>query len=284
MTPDSCLVCKKGKVDLLARCGHKYHKQCVLHSAIMKKGANCVLCGGPVSYVQQVEDLKSGKVTLETIFDKKSKIKFDEQALYWAVQNNDVDLVREIVSFGIIDFETDYYVALAAESKGGQLEMVEYLMNESGGWAKLEGLEGAISVGNVEIVKYMVEEGDLDCGSDTISSAVYSGNLEIVKYLVEEACLECDTEPLEVAAEKDHLDILTYLISKRAPCSDKVVYKAAKNGNVEIIEYLLSKKANFTASAIKIAASQGRHDIVQLLVEHASATGHLDVSEYKKYL
>lgn len=100
MDSDSCLICKKDKTDLITRCNHKYHEECIVEMVVSGGHKDCLLCGGPISYVQQLEDLKSNKTTLTDIFDLNSNNEFDEDVIFWAVEYGDVDLVRAIARFG----------------------------------------------------------------------------------------------------------------------------------------------------------------------------------------
>lgn len=141
MNPGSCFICKKGNADILTRCGHKYHEQCLIHRSFTDKRSDCLVCGSPVSNVQQLEDLMSEKITLDEIFEEDSTIMFDPEVMHWALQHYDLDLVYIIAKFDHgVDME--YYVSYAAED--GHLNMLKLIYETYDRRPGVEALGAAI--------------------------------------------------------------------------------------------------------------------------------------------
>lgn len=191
----------------------------------------------------------------------------DNSNIYKAIQEEDFELVKQIVSNNKIDIEVRHY-------NGTPLYI-------------------AISKGNLEIVKLLVLEGKADVDSldsSALHLAAELGNFEILKFLV----LECGAQvgrvngggmtPLENAANKGQLDVVKWFIEDLQIDLEgsNPLHHAAKGGHIEIVKYLVldckmdvnQKTKNQIATPFMYCGAESTP------LHQAAMSGHLNVAKW----
>ncbi len=140
--------------------------------------------------------------------------------------------------------------ALLVAAKGGNIEMVEYLLNNYDIDINEDNFVNAASEsGNLELVKYFVKLGaDPHLDEDfALVSAAASGNVDVLKYLVElnlnlEQGRNYATSLSIIPAAKGYLNIIKYLEERGIPFDDvKLLNVAAASGRLNVVAHFLDK-------------------------------------------
>ena len=182
---------------------------------------------------------------------------------------------------------------------GGQLDIVQYLINERGCDRMCRNKDGetplhnACRTNNLDVVKYLIEDLKVDSSCrdkndcTPLHIAAAFGTLSIVQYLVEEQ--QCDVEcrnkngntPLHYAALGGQLDIVQYLISERG-CDpmyrdedgETPLHCACRTNNLDVVKYLIedikvdsSCRDRNDCTPLHYAALCGQLSVVKCLVE-----------------
>ena len=198
-----------------------------------------------------------------------------EEALFKAIEEGNLEQVREIVNEGSADLNvTDYRH-----------------INEK--WSEYTPLIMAAELGHQDIVRFFIEEAGIDVNSRTEKT---------------------QETALHAAAYKNQLAIVEYLVCKRIDINAEnangatALTLAASNGFVDIVAYLTAHGANgayaekltgqLSQNSLHSASAAGRLDMVKYLVEemnvdllskdlegdiplhHAASNGQLSVVKY----
>lgn len=162
-------------------------------------------------------------------------MKYQLDDLITAIEENDLDKIKEIHEEGYVDFNSmprDNVSIAALAIENGNLEIIKYILDitkdyeVSGGWMPLLGL--AIDCGNIDVVRLLVENGAnvnfrYSNGTSYISYCCY---IEITRSIL----LYDEFEDSVFAEENEYLKYLD------------------DNTFGDIVEYLLKNGADFTSS------------------------------------
>ncbi|KAL3470106.1 ankyrin repeat-containing domain protein [Aspergillus californicus] len=205
-------------------------------------------------------------------------------------------LVDRGFNIEIPNFHTYYGNSLTAAAYAGQLETVQFLIQDAGAIVNKKlriGTHGstlvaAVAQGHMKVVKFLVNQADADVNmlvpegdyTSALGAAAYEGYLDIVKFLVTEGGADVnirqmtDRDPLFEAVDR---------------LWDSVLAMAASRGHYEIVKFLVrdaGADANMAhegkqgGSPLVAAVQAGNTDILKLLVQDGKAdvsmrtTGH----------
>jgi len=199
----------------------------------------------------------------------------DDKKLEKAIKLNDFDLVRHFVKDIKISHNAFFY---AVES--GNLEIVEYFVEEKGANIIGNAVERASLFGHLDVVKYLVKKG-AKITEDSLSNSIRSGNLALVKYFADERNVEVGDYDVTTAAGIDNLDIVKYLMDEKGVAirdNNFSVNVAAARGNLDIVKYLVDEKGvELNDHVVNDAAESGNLALVKYLVEEKG----MKVTEYE---
>jgi len=199
----------------------------------------------------------------------------DDKALLYATKNDYVDIVSLLILEGVSD-DDDGKVLLKAV-KNNNTEIVKLLIdNDVTHSDKLEPLVKAVKNDNIDIVKILIKSGvSKDDLSEAMEEAVKKGNLNIVSFLIEVGVSEDDIgEALLEAAKNNDIAMVTWLLKQDFAESfkDDALIIAIKNNNIAMVTLLTEAGAHEEAidfltnkSAEKIAKEMELTDIVSIL-------------------
>ena len=169
------------------------------------------------------------------------------QGLRLAIVHGHFDAVKTIIKKGYDlqnndEFDPTYYAASA-----GQLEILEYFVEEH----KLTIHENALRIaaleGHLETIKYLVRNGaDIkDEGSTALLFAADHNYPDVVEYLaIKGADVEIrNNEPLRLSCARGHLETTKRLIENGADINIGFI-EASAFGKVKIMEYLVKNGAD----------------------------------------
>ena len=204
---------------------------------------------------------------------------------YSAAALGHVDILRELMSFGITQEEALRYAALA----GDQI-MVEKMLahganiDSPGRFSDHQrALQSAARGGHVAIVRELLSRGadpNLESNSsNALNEAAMDGNLEIIRLLVEAGANVNPkyARPLASAARKGNLGVLRALVEYGADINankGEALREAAYGGDFETIKELIDlgaevpSKHSDDTSLMRAAAYGGSARNVQFLIEH----------------
>ncbi len=181
------------------------------------------------------------------------------------------------------------YDGIISAIKNGQLDMIKYIMNNTGNEQKLYSpgmqedyeyyINHAVKNGSMEMVKYFESKGyKLMDNEYLLNEVIENGSVEMLKWLQSKMSLDkefiIDDENIWYAIRGGNVEMLKYLESLvRESTSDKQklkidykngIWHAAMNGHTEMIKYIESQ-------GIEIPYNP---------VYHALHNGHLELFKY----
>lgn len=228
-------------------------------------------------------------------------------ALCEGCKEGDLDLVQEILQDGTVEVDDvvdeNYWAPLHHAVYGGQLEVVQYLVENKGQDVNAlnctdegqEAIQFAATDGHLDVVKYLVKHGQagiMDIGNELnrrpLHFASLGGNFEMVRFLVEtcnvvvNATDDDDWSALHFACMGGDLQIVRFLAKEhKLDCNATgadgwgPLHCAVSNGNTEIAKYLLGERdasayvlvGDVNENLLHLAVSEGHLDTVNFLVE-----------------
>ncbi len=174
------------------------------------------------------------------------------------VNLNRLDLV--IIGVGLggdINNPTNYFYPLRYASSQGDLDIVEYLINQGADDVEMS-LQWASGSGQLDVVKYL-------------SQVLTNQGNDITNW---------GTEAIKNATRVGHLGIVEYLAENGADPGNSII-DASKYGQYEIVKYLIDNKfyvKNDLHTSLKFASETGNLDLVKYLVEHGASVKYNDYS------
>jgi ankyrin repeat protein len=239
---------------------------------------------------------------VEALIKKGSKL--DEDVLYGAVQNGNIDMMKLIIAngFKLNDDNKESAFETALEYK--QFNMAKYLLDNGVDINKEYNdsttLDDECSLGNLEAVKFLVKNGaiidDKRFNGEALKIAAKYGEIDIVKYLIEKgadvnavfvyADGSAGQSALTEAADSGYLDIVKLLVQNGAQVKspdidankNTALIDAAGQDSRNIVEYLIQKGSiiNYQnakgETALISAVSNGQLENVKMLLKYKADT------------
>jgi ankyrin repeat protein len=181
--------------------------------------------------------VKFGDEKLVSIAIERGATNIDD-ALSWATQTNNVNVIKKIVESGKAIKKNTY------------------------------SLINAASEGYFDIVKYLAENGAKRFGEALIVASEH-GHIDVVKYLLEKLKEELKEEPSEDSSyfrKATFGSMIKYALEKGADNYQAALHAAIQNNRKEILELIIDKVNNFDR-ALEFACSNGNVDIAKILIE-----------------
>ncbi|EGG18691.1 hypothetical protein DFA_04187 [Cavenderia fasciculata] len=185
--------------------------------------------------------------------------------------------------------------ALSNACLKGDLEIVQFLFqNSTEGWT-VRSIINACRKGNFDLIKFIVSNRTEKCSTKAVDAAIKKNcSLDIIKLLDR----ECTNDGLKYAFENDRMDIVEYLYEKyqtstgmwtsdifdeaarygkldfvktlhkrpKGKCTTKVMDEAAQYGHLEVVKFLhLNRSEGCTTDAMNQAAENDHIEIVKFL-------------------
>ena len=162
----------------------------------------------------------------------------------------DLELINESVYTDFIDVHTENNDALRWAAEKGDIDMVKFLVEKGADINANDGLALflAANIGNYDMVKYLVEKGaDIHaCNDSALCCAAENGSLDVLKFLVEKgADINANGSVLAWAVYSKNLDMIEYLVEQGADISAnnyQVLEWAKQNKHTKVLKYLKSVK------------------------------------------
>ena len=203
--------------------------------------------------------------------------------LLYAIQINNIDIVKELLQQGVDPSIDDNY-AIHIAIKNGYTEMVQLLLKDPRIDPNVHHnyiIRIAVAGGYIEIVKLLLKDQRInpgDANNYAIRIASEKGYTEIVKLLLQDPRVNPSNDnnyAIRIAAEKGYIEIVKSLLKdSRVDPSDHhndAIRCAVKNGHTEIVQLLLQDKrvnpSDVNNYAIRKATENGYTEIVQLLLQ-----------------
>ena len=195
---------------------------------------------------------------------------------------------------------SDMNILSLKSAKKGELHLLIHALNEGADITNDNIIFKAIKGGNLEIVKYLINNG---CGATKIDYCMrltcIRNKLDILKYLSEKYNIN-HSENLRIACYKGYYEIIKYLIKKGGDIhiyEDAPLRISCEEGEYETVKYLIEKGADLHSRenySLRHASARGYLNIVKYLVEqggdihaeddfalrYSTAHGHVEVSRY----
>jgi ankyrin repeat protein len=202
-------------------------------------------------------------------------------ALYFAVQANHVNVVQVLINVGV----TDIHDAFANAAARGQLEVVKALLQVRPlQEADLHyALSEAARTGRSDIVRVLLQAGagrgpsqspnprGATALDDALFFAAGSGNLDLVRELLDLGINRDHLKhALSFAAGRGHLAIVQELIHAGATGLNWALVKAAEAGQLNVVQELIKRGATDLNRALVEAAEYGRLNVVQELIKRGA--------------
>ena len=234
----TCSICFKESewvvtFQLPCQCGFYYHSKCLLEW--VEKDITLCWKMNTLHLAAKKNDFKVVQALLVSeIFDVDETNKIGYNALHYAVENGNIDLVKLLIEYGanvefaddqsslisiVIDSNVDVEMAKFLIEKGAR---VDYSLGDYGNFLHL-----AIEKNSYDMAKLLKENGaDVDArngfgGYSPFYAAAFSGKLKIAKLLYNPESIE------NVNGEETYEDLLNFL---------------AEKGYVEFLEWLVVEK------------------------------------------
>ncbi|OWZ04452.1 hypothetical protein PHMEG_00023641 [Phytophthora megakarya] len=233
----------------------------------------------------------------------------NQEVMDEVARHGDMETVRRLVSDGWQTPRLDF----AAE--GGNLAMVQWLLDQKRVVGKQWTLKNAAAKGHIEIVKLLVNENMVHLDGEAFCDAASNGHLPVVQWMKENNLgWNIAYKAMDLAASNGHLEVVQYLhiewlheqfgddpsvnlyeAGSKQHFNTTSMDVAAMNGHLPVIEYL--HNVALTMEAIAAVGSQLAEVVDEMIlkktvptctlasIQFAAAGGHLDVLKwlYDKY-
>ncbi|ETO67658.1 hypothetical protein F444_15443 [Phytophthora nicotianae P1976] len=189
-------------------------------------------------------------------------------------RHGDMETVRRLVSDGWQPPRLDY----AAE--GGNIAMVQWLLDQNRDVGKQWALKNAASKGHLEIVKLLVDEDMVYLDGEAFCEAATHGHLLIVQWLKENNLgWNMAYKAIDLAASNGHLEVVQYLHSScSVTCTHHTMRTAASSGHLPVVEWLHEQFGN--QSSVNLYAAGSKQQFNTTVMDIAAMNGHLQVMKY----
>ncbi|POM81230.1 Hypothetical protein PHPALM_829 [Phytophthora palmivora] len=189
-------------------------------------------------------------------------------------RHGDMDAVRRLVSEGWQPPRIDF----AAE--GGNLAMVQWLLDEHRVVGKQWALKNAAAKGHLEVAKLLVNENMVHLDGEAFCDAAANGHLSVVQWLKENNLgWSMAYKAMDLAATNGHLEIVQYLHNDcSVSCTHRTMRGAASNGHLHVVEWLHVHFSNHPSIDLYEAGSKQQFNTTSTDV--AAMNGHLHVMKY----
>ena len=218
---------------------------------------------------------------------------------YDACEKGNLILVKNMLSYNVVDADEDDNIALKLAVKNGHEYIVNHLLSFNGVDASEEGSSAliiAINVHNHVILKTLVTNTDkvehyvilhainskcIDCvkciieavrfddHNNIIETAINTGEIEIFKLVLDEYLdkLTADSFFLKKIAKADNVLMLNYSSEKVDVDMNYVFRKAVKYGSINIVRTILNSNIALQNNlSFLLAVRNGNEEIVRLLL------------------
>lgn len=165
--------------------------------------------------IDAVNSLKNWKVNLENVMKNLILLNIYNPEIIEYIYSNEKD--KSIKRSILLEIPT-FTGALQITSAWGDLNFVEFLIENGVNINNGNALRWASESGQLNIVKYLVQNGANINADDgfALRNASENGHLDVVKILVENGANSNINKALELASENGHFDIFDYLYKKGA--------------------------------------------------------------------
>ncbi|EFA77129.1 hypothetical protein PPL_09884 [Heterostelium album PN500] len=153
---------------------------------------------------------------------------------------------------------SDYWILFASDK--GLLPIIRYLIENNVPYLNLPELmlDHATSSGNLELVQYLHENTTVRCTTRAMDYAATNGYFEILKYLHYNRSEGCTVAAMNNGS--GHLEIIKFLQYNRSEgCTDEAMYNACIGGHLETAKFLNENRTEGCHSGTKSSVSISGH-------------------------
>lgn len=200
--------------------------------------------------------------------------------LFLAVNNNDIDKVKELLDEGYDPSLNDNDASVLASFKG-YLDILKLLVRDRRvNLRNTDAIHLAAKNGHLDVVKFLLNKRAFHKENlyYIAEDALENSHIEVVKTLAQHNRFILSAHRnsfIRIAAEKGDVNMVEYLLSQNiVDAGDKrneAIINAAENGHLKTVKLLLANpKVNASAresSALLMAAKNGHLEIVKLLLK-----------------
>jgi hypothetical protein len=180
-----------------------------------------------------------------------------------AALGGDLEMVQVLASEGL---NIGHYTCAAA-ARGGQLEVLKWLMqNQRGAWNPWL-LCAAIAGGpHMHVISWALDEG-CPVDASVCTAAAAKGDLPLLQQLRARG-VPWDEDTCAAAAKGGHLMVLQWLLVEGCPWDEFTCQQAARYGKLELLQWARNMGCPWTKACVIQAAARGGYiDVLQWLLE-----------------
>ncbi|GFU17072.1 hypothetical protein NPIL_427091 [Nephila pilipes] len=225
----------------------------------------------------------------------------DSKALHAAARNGELKTLRDVLrkGFYINDTDGNGWTSLHHAAYGGNLEVVEYLIDSSDNLHVKDTVCGrkpvhiAAREGHINVVELFLNRGVKVSDADEngwipLHYAAWNGHLETVKLLINKGAdihakdSTHGKKPIHIAAERGYTNVVELFLGSGMSVDDtdkegrSSLYYAARNGHFEVVKILADRDANIHAvtihgtKPIHVAALDGHKNVIEFLLDRGA--------------
>lgn len=129
-------------------------------------------------------------------------------------------------------FESKFKQALLLAAKGGYIDIVKYMLNNSVPLSE-DALEAAAQNGHLDIAIFLIESKKLDYYNNVMRTAASTGYIDVVKSMIEIGADDYDNTMIS-ATVGGHIDIVRLMLEKGATDYNGAMIAAGQSGHNNI--------------------------------------------------
>ncbi|EGG19577.1 hypothetical protein DFA_00155 [Cavenderia fasciculata] len=183
------------------------------------------------------------------------------------------------------------YSCMDLASFRGNLEMVQYLYQNSTAGCSKGALDGAASNGHLDVVMFLHANSTQGCTERAMTKAAIGGHLEVVKFLYFNRTEGCSKSTFNEVVATGRLDIIKFFHENGIKgCTKDAMTRAARLGHFDVVKWLhFNRTEGCTHHAMDYAKSL---EILQFLhqcrtegatskaMDYAANVGALDILKF----
>lgn len=255
-----CLICRDesgSQCNLLTRCNHQYHMECLGLWFDSCREQKCPLCRSVISDNPILEAFHSTRLSTDA-FLKRHPVKDiveDREAIRCALRQKDLEFLRILYRNGA------HLIEMAAEL--GQLNLVEALIKE-------EEVEELFNGGSEIEIEVEVEVDDK--GKRMEEEGKKRIKLKVVEFMIKNN-LQTISQAIELIITDRDLKMIKCFIDHKVVTGQRVMNTAIKYGNLQVIRYLLESGNGKTYKIFdSVTKREGHHtghhlEIIKTLIK-----------------